>query len=505
MSFVVLFAYGYLRDSPDLLKQTRIMQGPYNDYTSKWYTQVGSFLTITFIINSNIPYLWHLPNYLIISPFKRWTSYRQVDKRAQKHLPMQSDVNELEVGPVFVFSANSAFQLAMLFFGMTYAPGVPLLMPLTCFIYCVYFLLDKLLLLRYYRKPPHMSGGVNKIVLSLLPFAAVVRLCNACWMFGNAALIPSSTQNLEFITGVPGEADPQAASSAYTEYLQENQGGVTYEIVSRIVRTNVLPLFIVLSAIIALTVVRLLWKQLPFYWILKAVGYISKRICRTNKIDAVTKSDGYVHGPDLLKLHDPNRTEMAPYTEPYFKYVHKIGERPPFYYAILGLDWRMALTESEIAEGWDNSTKNNYNIKMKRWIKSHAQGSDGYRAKGTVKKTYEVVADNGCPSYQLEKIPEYRMAINGLKEGAKNINSGVTKDVSNIIGSVAARFLDQETQKENNKKLDVLTRRNRATVEALEEASKEKAKRVDLEKGSYRANVRASFRNDLAFLDDDDL
>jgi hypothetical protein len=54
--------------------------------------------------------------------------------------------------------------------------------------------------------------------------------------------------------------------------------------------------------------------------------------------------------------------------------------------------------------------------KVKKWM--YTTQYDGFiRTIGDPKMTYEVIADSGCSSYSLHKIPGYMMAINGLKEG----------------------------------------------------------------------------------------
>eukprot|EP00607_Mallomonas_marina_P004038 CAMPEP_0182439282 /NCGR_PEP_ID=MMETSP1167-20130531/86340_1 /TAXON_ID=2988 /ORGANISM="Mallomonas Sp, Strain CCMP3275" /LENGTH=409 /DNA_ID=CAMNT_0024632949 /DNA_START=2933 /DNA_END=4162 /DNA_ORIENTATION=- len=397
----------------------------------------------------------------------------------------------LEVGPVFEYTANSAFLVAMLFFAMTYAPGLPIVMPLIAGMFILYFIVDKILVLRFFRKSSHMSGGVNKMILKLLPYAAIIRMCNACWMYGNANIIPSATIQLAFLPGFGGNANPASASKAYTEYLSENNHGLGFYAVSRIVRSNVLPIFILLCIVVIIMILRLLWRELPFYWIIKLLSYIGRMCCRNKQLFDVIKSDGYVHGPDLLQLRDANRMEMAPFTEPYFKYVRKVGAGNSLFSCF---DMSMYISEIEKKEGWDVSvsTAENYEIKVKRWTKGVSRAGENYRAKGSQKCTYEVVADTGVMSYHLEKIPDYRLAINGLKEGAKNLRSSMTKNtngVEAIMGSVAKRFTDKENQKHTN----VLAQKSKAAHDA-EEASKEsKKKREEIERDEYKPTARASF------------
>ena len=40
---------------------------------------------------------------------------------------------------------------------------------------------------------------------------------------------------------------------------------------------------------------------------------------------------------------------------------------------------------------------------------------------GDLKNTYEVIADSGCNSYNLDRVPAYKMTMIGLKEGTASM------------------------------------------------------------------------------------
>ena len=90
----------------------------------------------------------------------------------------------MEVGPIFSPTANTAELLLLLFFAMTFAPGLPIMMPLACVAFTLFFFTDKMLFLHYYQRPAHLNDGVMQVVLRLLPWAAVIRLAIGCWMLG---------------------------------------------------------------------------------------------------------------------------------------------------------------------------------------------------------------------------------------------------------------------------------------------------------------------------------
>lgn len=98
----------------------------------------------------------------------------------------------------------------------------------------------------------------------------------------------------------------------------------------RVTRGNVFPLFVVLVLIIAVKIIRLFWKVLPFYWIGKAIHWVLRKLLKTsreNKI-RVHKTKGFLHSYELLQRGDPLRTEAAPYSGAYYRYLPPTPETP---------------------------------------------------------------------------------------------------------------------------------------------------------------------------------
>ena len=123
LTFVVLVAYGEIDDAPQALKNLYIFQGPYDDFTAAWFSDVGLFLVFTFFIQS-ISVLWKgYYEYYIFYPFRRWWHFSAVDGQRSYHFAMQDELNDIVVAPVFDPTQNQALQLALLFTTMTFATG----------------------------------------------------------------------------------------------------------------------------------------------------------------------------------------------------------------------------------------------------------------------------------------------------------------------------------------------------------------------------------------------
>lgn len=61
-----------------------------------------------------------------------------------------------------------------------------------------------------------------------------------------------------------------------------------------------------------------------------------------------------------------------------------------------------------------------YYIKVKRFLKDDHLGNVK-RSAGQQKKTWEVIHDHSCDSYDIEKIPSYSIVMKALHEGANNL------------------------------------------------------------------------------------
>lgn len=163
MAIIALLAYGYIDTLPSIVDKSRVLQGQYSDFNSAWYAQVGSFLLATFILQSFSPLVGSLFAYNITYPLKRLWAHVHIQSQTSHKFPMQADVNALELGPVFDVTVHSAQLFALFFFAMTYGAGMPILMPLSLFTFILYFHIDKLMLCKFNKKPPHIGDAVMMV------------------------------------------------------------------------------------------------------------------------------------------------------------------------------------------------------------------------------------------------------------------------------------------------------------------------------------------------------
>jgi hypothetical protein len=217
---------------------------------------------------------------------------------------MQHDLDMLEVGPVFDATTHTAQLLTLLFFAMMFAPGLPLLMPLCCLTFVMYFRVDKLLLCRFYQKPPQIGDGSIRIVLNFLPYAGLIRLSFALWMFSCGEIFPKDEDISHSST---------ATNAAYRLMLQHYRESSAIPTAlnfakDRVLQQNVFPLFVAIIVLVAVKVIRKVWRLLPIHWILKLASIIYDFCSKEKNLFLKTnEKTGSIHGWELTKLDDPLR------------------------------------------------------------------------------------------------------------------------------------------------------------------------------------------------------
>eukprot|EP01039_Chlorochromonas_danica_P003057 gene3057-3337_t len=386
MAIIVLVAYGKAKSLPYFLKVLHIFDGPYNDFTRAWYGNIGFYLMTTFILQSFTALLFNLVMYYFIHPILRLYFHRFVKENKSHMFVMQHDLNMLEVGPIFDPTDHTAQLLTLLFFTMTYAPGLPLLTPLCCVAFALYFRVDKVLLCRWYQKPPQVGDAAIRNVLRLLPYATLIRLAFACWMFGNQEIFPtSSTTSSSF------------ASGSYYKFLstiRDSSGAYSY-INDRLFLPNL--------------------SQRAFFHL------ISTKEADVSSVPVGGGEIVRVRTWDLVRQGDPLRQQAAGLTKDYFRFIKHRDEIPDSCYKMFTYAYLTQMTELEVEEGWKIEDRQDFVVKVKIWTEEHRR-SDGMKCRtGTLKRTYEVIADHRCSSYNIERVPAYFLAMKGLREGTAGV------------------------------------------------------------------------------------
>jgi hypothetical protein len=96
---------------------------------------------------------------------------------------IQEDYDEMYSGPEFILHMRYAQLLTCIFITMTFSSAMPFLYVVMMVILAVTYMVDKWLLLNYYRFTPGLTKRISAGVLGMLPLAVIVHI-----MFGLMAL-----------------------------------------------------------------------------------------------------------------------------------------------------------------------------------------------------------------------------------------------------------------------------------------------------------------------------
>lgn len=463
LAIIILVAYGKIDGLPELVTHTLgIFNGPYRDFNSAWYGTVGNFLVVTFGFKMALAYLHDVYVLYFDKALKRCFNVASIEAQRNNTYILQDEVNALYVGPPFDVATRTATLLMLVFYIMTFSPGLPILTPLACIAFTLAFRIQKRILLRHAARPPHMDSQIMRNVLGLLPYAAIIRLCFACWMYGNPEAFEASSLSVASAGGGSASVGGVDSSSltntgALAKMLNDNASGQSTNylyvaIVLRCSSPNVVPLLVLLALVIVTKVLRKLWRALPYYWVAKMLAWLCKREAR----DKVTVVDAEgvevvmdaVQGFDIMKRNDALRLESAPFTGDYYKYL-KDKHAPRTCLSYCQADPEDVLDEDDIRNGWEVADQGDrYVVKIKTWTRAGINFGQ-VRKRGDPKKTFEMIADNSISTYNIDTLPAYKRIMESIRETC--LDSDVLNPHVSIVDDYRQRCID-------NKKASVAAR-----------------------------------------------
>ena len=172
-----------------------VFAGDYNDFSASWYTYVGSTIMIMMLFSIITP---HIANFFLhfvrftIRWFDRgWT--RDV-KRTKKIF--QIDYETLYLGPEYLIEFRYSNMIVMVYLALLFGGGMPILYFFAAWIFCVTYWIDKITLLRIYRKPPRFGIEVIRFARNMLIVGVILHFGFNFWMYSNSLVFNSYSDNL---------------------------------------------------------------------------------------------------------------------------------------------------------------------------------------------------------------------------------------------------------------------------------------------------------------------
>lgn len=170
---------------PSIVSTIGLLNGQFDDFTTPWYGVVGTTICTTALINTLIPPLLMSLEYILDS------CRRSSALRHPGTVVTQAAMDELYVGATFETPRRYPLMITMVSVSLMYSAGFPLLLPLACFGFLLQYSVDKLMILRFYRKPPAYDASMTRLLLGIMPYVVLVHCAFAFWMLSSPAVLPS--------------------------------------------------------------------------------------------------------------------------------------------------------------------------------------------------------------------------------------------------------------------------------------------------------------------------
>jgi hypothetical protein len=106
------------------------------------------------------------------------------------------------------------------------------------------------------------------------------------------------------------------------------------------------------------------------------------------------------------------------------------------------------IAEAELEDGWEMRHQGDFVIKVKVWKEVKRKSK---HKRGDLKKTYEVIADHRCATYNIEKIPAYVIPMQGLREGTLSMMEYQIRDQQekNVVDAMLYEAFDSGNLESN--------------------------------------------------------
>jgi hypothetical protein len=201
------------------------------------------------------PHVAPLLYYLIVKSKRICDAHCCTKGRRTKKIT-RKDYYKLYLGPNFDIGTRYSQILVTIFVVLIYSPGMPILY-VCCFLFMfITYWVDKILLLRFYRKPPNIDLFVAELFDIMILFGMILHFAFAIWMYGNKGILYSAPVKI---------LDDIAEWIRYN--IDAQDGSYAAEIVNRITLTHNVICFIFLCVIVLIFIWNIFLKGLLYYMV----------------------------------------------------------------------------------------------------------------------------------------------------------------------------------------------------------------------------------------------
>ncbi|GMH66371.1 hypothetical protein TrLO_g3255 [Triparma laevis f. longispina] len=412
-----------------VLGELGLLDGEHSDFTRRWYIAVGSALTLTMVIQLIVPHIGPFVKGFIVRPLKVFMGKKKADT--------QQELNDLLVLDRFEIETRYSVLLNYLLVCSLYAGGMPILFVLASINFGFSFLMDKLALLRYNKKPLKYDAQLAGIVSGILPFAIILHIFTAAYQYSAPILIEDAEGEVQQVfDGMPDLSIEGAGKyaggtllqttyvSAFVndmagDFIVEMRGAhaLLDDFLPRVVRSNVLPIaFIGCLFIVFLILDKIFGKALRIF----VSDYLSRLIPSLS----YQFPDFEIPQPDFTDLYSAELSSEQKRVLRLYKKLPDEDIKTGFY---------LSEDEKKVYCKWVVGTSDN------------AERLDGGR-----KRTWEVMRMKNTHNYELSENPEYAACVEFL---VKN-DVFVKNEGRNVIDEGRLKKLEEERLGGGEKKVE---------------------------------------------------
>lgn len=217
----------------------------FEDLVPVWYATVGVQITLTMLINVFVPHVTPILRFFYVLAVQRGFCHERGCSFKCLGDPSQRAVSQRQLdswfeGPQFHLDTRYATIMQSVFVTLLFGAVLPLLVPIAFFGMLLSFYVDKWLLLRFYRIPPHYDVHLGRALTSWIPWAIFLHLGFTAYAMSTPAIFASVAADV----GVFGDVTSAAAASS----------GTLRELVQRLQQTHVFSLTVAALAVLLFTV-----------------------------------------------------------------------------------------------------------------------------------------------------------------------------------------------------------------------------------------------------------
>ena len=391
---LVLLVHARVQGAREALPGVPLFTGTFTSFTSAWYASAGVSVALTMLINIAAPHALPLAKYLCLYPCRR--------RCCTGHALVQSELNELYAAPEFEIESRVPHVMNTVVVTLLYCSGIPILLPFAALALLVTFAIDKLLLLRFYARPPLLDAAMARLAANIMPFAILVHCGFAVWFYGDEEAVASTP----VLLGDPGGV---GAEQRYQDLVARASSWDAIGFAPRVSRQNTFPMF--------------------FLFLLLAIGLVLRFTAGRLVLAILGRALFLLSGGRLCSGRDEVHENFNPPFTAEFERKIPVGVKT-------------ALSPEDQELGWrivdDHMRAVGAQAQVKVWGQSGSQfGKVHY--KGDFMLTWEVVAEYGIASYDMAANPRYAQAVLALERGAAHAATTVARAAVAQLRSSAAK------------------------------------------------------------------